>query len=119
MPGSVHDPVSRTSYEFTPRRRDLTVETWMEPGGGLPPHEHPRQTEVWYAIDGKVEFRLGKEKRVIGPEDGEMVVPPQHGPRRQGRGGPHRAPGLPRHARARRSRASSRRAPPRPTTACS
>ena len=76
MPGSVHDPVSRASYEFTPDGEDLTVETWMEPGGGLPPHEHPRQTEVWYAIDGRVEFRLGKEKRVIGPEDGEMVVPP-------------------------------------------
>jgi quercetin dioxygenase-like cupin family protein len=76
MPGSVHDPVSRTSYEFTPDGENLTVETWMEPGGGLPAHEHPRQTEVWYAIDGKVEFRLGKEKRVIGPEDGEMIVPP-------------------------------------------
>ena len=36
MPGSVHDPVSRTSYEFTPDGENLTVETWMEPGGGLP-----------------------------------------------------------------------------------
>ena len=76
MPDRIHDPVSRVSYAFTPEGEDLTVETWMEPGGGLPPHEHPRQTEVWYAIEGKVEFRLGKEKRVIGPEDGEMVVPP-------------------------------------------
>jgi quercetin dioxygenase-like cupin family protein len=76
MPGSVHDPVSRVSYEFTPEGENLVVETWMEPGGALPPHEHPRQTEVWYVIDGKVEFRLGKDKRVIGPEDGEMLVPP-------------------------------------------
>ncbi len=76
MPNRVHDPVSRVSYEFTPEGENLTVETWMEAGGGLPAHEHPRQTEVWYAIDGKVEFRLGKDKRVIGPEDGEMVVPP-------------------------------------------
>ena len=75
MPGTVHDPVSRVSYAFTPQGENLTVETWMEPGGGLPPHEHPRQEEVWYVIDGRVEFRLGKEKRVIGPEDGEMVVP--------------------------------------------
>ena len=43
MPGSVHDPVSRTSYEFTPDGENLTVETWMEPGGGLRRHEHPRQ----------------------------------------------------------------------------
>jgi hypothetical protein len=48
----------------------------MEPGGGLPPHWHPRQEEVWFCIDGRVEFRLGKDKRVIGPEDGEMLVGP-------------------------------------------
>lgn len=76
MPGSVHDPVSRVSYDFTPEGENLVVETWMEPGGGLPAHEHPRQEERWWVIDGKVEFRLGKEKRVIGPEDGEMMVPP-------------------------------------------
>jgi len=76
MPGSTHDPVSRVSYEFTPEGENLYVETWMEPGGGLPPHEHPRQEEVWFVIEGKVQFRLGKDKRVIGPEDGEMLVPP-------------------------------------------
>ena len=76
MPGSTRDPVHRTSYAFTQEGENMVVETWMEPGGGLPPHEHPRQEERWYVIDGKVEFRLGKEKRVIGPEDGEMVVPP-------------------------------------------
>lgn len=76
MPGRVQDPVSRVSYEFTPEGENLFVESWMEPGGALPPHEHPRQEEVWFVIEGKVEFRLGKEKRVIGPEDGEMLVPP-------------------------------------------
>jgi len=74
MPGDVHDPVSRASYSFTRNGDDLYVETWMEPGGGLPPHWHPRQEEVWFCIDGRVEFRLGKDKRVIGPEDGEMLV---------------------------------------------
>lgn len=76
MPGTTHDPVHRASYEFTPEGENLMVQTWLEPGGGLPPHEHPRQEEIWWVIDGKVEFRLGKEKRVIGPDDGEMVVPP-------------------------------------------
>lgn len=77
MSARVHDPVSRVSYAFTRNGDDLYVETWMEPGGGLPAHWHPRQQEVWFAIDGKVEFRLGSDKRVIGPEDGEMVVEPE------------------------------------------
>ena len=76
MPGSTHDPVHRASYAFTPDGENMVVETWLEPGGGLPPHEHPRQEERWYVIDGRVEFRLGKQRRVIGPEDGEMLVPP-------------------------------------------
>ena len=87
MPGSVHDPVSRASYEFTPEGENLYVETWMEPGGGLPPHEHPRQTEVWYVIDGKVEFRAGQGKardRSRGRRDAGAA---QHRPRCQGRGG--------------------------------
>jgi quercetin dioxygenase-like cupin family protein len=76
MPGTTHDPVHRASYAFTPEGENLVVETWLEPGGALPPHQHPRQEERWYAIEGKVEVRLGKNKRVIGPEDGEILVPP-------------------------------------------
>jgi quercetin dioxygenase-like cupin family protein len=70
------DPVSRIRYAFEPQGDDLIVYSWLEPDGGLPPHFHPRQEERWSVVEGKVRFQLGREKRVIGPEDGEMVVAP-------------------------------------------
>ena len=70
------DPVHRVSYAFEPREENLYVETWMEPGGGLPEHLHPSQLERWFVIEGSVLFQLGADKREIGPEDGEMVVEP-------------------------------------------
>ena len=72
----VHDPVSRVRYAFEPQGEDLVVHSWLEPGGGLPAHLHPRQEERWSVLEGRVRFQLGREKRVIGPEDGEMVVEP-------------------------------------------
>jgi quercetin dioxygenase-like cupin family protein len=70
------DPVSRVRYAFEHRGEDLIVYTWLEPGGGLPAHLHPRQEERWSVLDGKVRFQLGRKKRVVGPEDGELVVAP-------------------------------------------
>jgi len=70
------DPVSGVRYGFEPRGEDLIVYTWLEPGGGLAAHYHPRQEERWSVLEGRVRFQLGREKRVIGPEDGEMVVAP-------------------------------------------
>ena len=74
MPATTHDPVHRARYSFEPDGENLLVDTWIEPGGGLPPHLHPNQEEVWSVLDGEVRFQLGSDKRVIGPEDGEMVV---------------------------------------------
>ncbi len=77
MTDPVHDPVHRVRYTFTPEgEADLLVDCWMAPGGGLPEHLHPRQTETWWLVDGQVEFGLDGDKRVIGPADGEMVVHP-------------------------------------------
>ena len=72
----VRDPVHRSRYSFARDGENMTVETWIEPGGGLPPHLHPRQEERWSVIEGSIQLRLGSEKRVIGPEDGEVVVKP-------------------------------------------
>jgi quercetin dioxygenase-like cupin family protein len=79
--GQIRDPVSRVRYAFEPEGENLIVYTWLEPGGGLPPHLHPQQEERWSVVEGQVRFQLGKEKRVIGPDDGEMVVRPntRHG----------------------------------------
>ena len=88
MSEPVHDPISRTHYTFTPDGDDLIVHTRLEPGGALPPHFHPRQTEHWSVLEGEVRFRLGSDRRVIGPEAGEIAVAPGtvHGLESTGRG---------------------------------
>jgi quercetin dioxygenase-like cupin family protein len=73
---TVHDPVSRVRMAFEPVGDELVVHCWLEPGGGLPAHYHPRQTEIWSAVDGRARFLVGDEWREIGPEDGEVVVRP-------------------------------------------
>jgi mannose-6-phosphate isomerase-like protein (cupin superfamily) len=72
----VRDPVSRARYEFEREGENLIVHTWLEPGGGLPAHLHPRQEERWSVVEGTVDFRLGDEQRRLRPEDGEVVVRP-------------------------------------------
>ena len=76
-----HDPVHGARYTFEPDGENLIVDTWLEPGGKLPPHFHPLQEERWSVVEGEVRFQLGNEKRVIGPEDGAMIVRPgtKHG----------------------------------------
>ena len=73
---AVHDPVHRARYSFEPDGDNVVVDCWIEPGGKLPEHLHPRQEERWSVIDGEIRFGLGDSKRVIGPADGEMVVGP-------------------------------------------
>ena len=77
MSEPVHDPVHRARYAFEPDGDNMVVETWIEPGGGLPAHHHPRQEERWSVIEGEIRFQLGKSKRVITPSDGEIVVTPK------------------------------------------
>ena len=72
----VRDPVHRARYVFHPEGENMVVECWIESGGGLPEHLHPTQEERWSVVDGQIRFGLGDTKRVIRPEDGEMVVRP-------------------------------------------
>jgi quercetin dioxygenase-like cupin family protein len=76
MNGQTHDPVHGARYSFQPDGDNLIVETWLEPGGALPPHFHPRQEERWSVVEGEITFQLGKDKRVLRPEDGEVLVRP-------------------------------------------
>ena len=76
MSAPVRDPVHRARYSFEPDGQNLIVDCWIEPGGKLPEHLHPRQEERWSVIDGRIRLGLGNTKRVIGPADGETVVPP-------------------------------------------
>lgn len=76
MTEQTRDPVHRSRYSFEPDGENLFVDTWLEPGGGLPAHWHPRQEERWSVIDGEVRFQLGDSKRLIRPADGAMIVEP-------------------------------------------
>jgi quercetin dioxygenase-like cupin family protein len=75
MNGQTHDPVHNVRYAFQPDGENLIVDAWLEPGGVLPPHLHPRQEENWSVVEGEVRFQLGNDKRVLTPEDGEVLVP--------------------------------------------
>lgn len=77
----VHDPVHRARHTFTPNGANMVVDTWLEPGGVLPPHLHPQQEEYWSVVEGEVEVLAGKQKRILRPADGEVPVMPgtKHG----------------------------------------
>jgi len=91
MSEPTRDPVHRASYSFAPDGENLIVDTLLEPGGGLPEHFHPIQTEHWSVVEGEVHFQLGDDKRVITPADGEMLVSPgtRHSLRSTGRAVAH------------------------------
>lgn len=72
----VYDPVHGARHAFTPDGDNLIVDTWLEPGGVLPPHVHPRQDEFWSVVDGEVEVLVGRHKRLMRASDGEAAVPP-------------------------------------------
>jgi len=76
MSEPIRDPVSRVRMSFVPEGENLIVSLWLEPGGGLPAHFHPRQEERWSVLEGTVRFRLGDDERVIGRDDGEIPVQP-------------------------------------------
>lgn len=83
----VHDPIHKARHAFTPDGENLIVDTWLEAGGELPPHLHPRQDEFWSVVEGEVEVLVGKAKRTLRPSDGEVAVPPgtKHGLKNAGR----------------------------------
>src|SRR4051812_43695159 len=76
MPETVRDPVSRVRMSFERTEDDLIVDVWLEPGGGLPAHLHPRQEERWSVVEGCARFRLGDTERTIVPADGEIAIAP-------------------------------------------
>jgi hypothetical protein len=76
MTGEVRDPVSRVRHRFAVVGGSLLVDSWLEPGGSLPPHYHPRQEERWSVLAGTVRFHHGDDEHLIGPAAGEIVVAP-------------------------------------------
>ncbi|HEX8053370.1 MAG TPA: cupin domain-containing protein [Thermoleophilaceae bacterium] len=76
----VEDPVGRQRLAFELGTNDdgtetVLVECWVDPGGGVPPHIHPHQTEVFEVVEGEMTFTAGRTKQVA--RAGETVtVPP-------------------------------------------
>jgi quercetin dioxygenase-like cupin family protein len=56
----VEDPVLRQRYEFRREGDVLIVEAWVDPGGGVTPHVHPRMEERFTVLDGEIEFLAGR-----------------------------------------------------------
>src|SRR4051794_37530324 len=60
MTSLVEDPVLKQRYEFRREGDVLTVEAWVDPGGGGTPHVHPKMEERFTVLDGEVEFLAGR-----------------------------------------------------------
>jgi quercetin dioxygenase-like cupin family protein len=75
----VEDPTFKQRLSFS-RSVDvdgsevLHVETWVEPGGGVPAHVHPAMEERFQVLEGRASFLAGRKWRTAGP--GETVIVP-------------------------------------------
>jgi quercetin dioxygenase-like cupin family protein len=76
MTEQIRDPVSRVRMSFQPGGENLMVDLWLEPGGKLPAHFHPKQEERWSVVAGRAEVRLDDEALEVTPADGEVAVAP-------------------------------------------
>ena len=78
-PGIVHDPVFKHRLRFTDTTDEhgdpaVLCEMWVDPGGGVPPHVHPRMEERFTVVEGRMEFLAGR--RWVARDPGETVVIP-------------------------------------------
>lgn len=55
--------------------RLCVIEQWCEPGTGAPTHTHFDVEEVLIVADGKAEFWVGGDRRVV-ESPGAVIVPP-------------------------------------------
>jgi len=81
-PQIVHDPVFRHRLRFTDTTDAhgapaVLCEMWVEPGGGVPPHVHPRMEERFTVVEGRMEFLAGR--RWVGAETESVLFQEQNG----------------------------------------
>jgi len=70
----VEDPVLRQRYSFSQDGDVLTVDAWVQPGGGVTPHVHPAMEERFRVLEGRARFLSGRTWTEAGP-GGVAVVP--------------------------------------------
>jgi quercetin dioxygenase-like cupin family protein len=76
--GLVVDPGRRQRYRFrtTGTETDgarLEAEVWVDPGGDVPRHVHPRQEERFQVLAGDVRFQIGRNDRRASAGDAITV----------------------------------------------
>jgi quercetin dioxygenase-like cupin family protein len=69
MNTDVTDPVRRQRISFTTEGDKLRADVWTDPGGDVPAHYHPAQTERFEVVTGAVLFRIGRRRQIAGPGD--------------------------------------------------
>ena len=88
----VEDPVLKQRLGFQPSEdgEALIVELWVEPGGGVPPHDHPVMEERFEVISGELSLLAGRKWTVAAPgETVTVAAGPPHAYRNSGSGPTH------------------------------
>lgn len=68
----------------------LAWELWLAPGGRVPNgHVHPGQEERFTVVQGRLRFRIGRRRRIVGP--GQTVTVPSGAPHYFANAGPAEA----------------------------
>jgi quercetin dioxygenase-like cupin family protein len=75
MAVEIVDPVRRQRMSFAREGDVLRAEVWTAPGGDVPAHYHPAQTERFDVIHGEVVFRVGRKRQHAGPGDRVIAEP--------------------------------------------
>jgi mannose-6-phosphate isomerase-like protein (cupin superfamily) len=70
----IEDPVLKQRYRFERSGDIVRVEAWVDPGGGVTPHRHPRMEERFKVLAGEITFTVGRRK--VRVPAGESVVVP-------------------------------------------
>ncbi len=63
----VSGPISNAAQQI------VTLDVELNPGGGHNFHKHPRQEEVIYVLQGKIEQWVGKQMSILGPGDAAFI----------------------------------------------
>src|SRR3954466_1700178 len=72
----VEDPVLKQRLALEPIEdgQAMRVEMWVDPGGGVPPHMHPRMEETFEVLSGELSLLDGR--KWSSRKRGEAVVVP-------------------------------------------
>ena len=71
----IDDPALRQRLRFTRSGDEQQVEIRVDPGGGVPPHVHPRIEERFEVLEGSPSILSGRRWQTASPGD-TVVVPP-------------------------------------------